>query len=184
MVQWMYNPERSVNDISKVFDFDGKYVVAALTGMRDKGIPPFEQLKEAIKPLAIREKKAEMFRAEFEKALAGTTSIDDLGTKLASPATATSMTFSAYSVPSMGLEPAVIGKTFAIAQNKLSEPIKGKSGMYVIVVESIAKTADLPADLKEQKQSLVSSLSGRVDSNVNSALVKTAKVEDMRYKFF
>jgi peptidyl-prolyl cis-trans isomerase D len=184
MVQWMYNPERSVNDISKVFDFDGKYVVAALTGMRDKGIPPFDQLKEAIKPLAIREKKAEKFRAEFEKALAGTTSIDELGTKMGSAANRSSMTFSAYSIPAIGNEPVVIGKSFAITPNKLSEPIKGKSGMYVILVESVVKNADLPADLKEQKQSLVSSLTGRVDSNVNAALVKTAKVEDMRYKFF
>jgi peptidyl-prolyl cis-trans isomerase D len=184
MVQWMYNPERSVNDISKVFDFDGKYVVAALTGMRDKGIPPFDQLKEAIKPLAIREKKAEKFRAEFEKALAGTTSIDELGTKMGSAANGSSMTFSAYSIPAIGNEPVVIGKSFAITPNKLSEPIKGKSGMYVILVESVVKNADLPADLKEQKQSLVSSLTGRVDSNVNAALVKTAKVEDMRYKFF
>jgi peptidyl-prolyl cis-trans isomerase D len=184
MVQWMYNAERSVNDISKVFDFDGKYVVAALTGMRDKGIPPFDQLKEAIKPLAIREKKAEKFRAEFEKALAGTTSIDELGTKMGSAANGSSMTFSAYSIPAIGNEPVVIGKSFAITPNKLSEPIKGKSGMYVILVESVVKNADLPADLKEQKQSLVSSLTGRVDSNVNAALVKTAKVEDMRYKFF
>jgi peptidyl-prolyl cis-trans isomerase D len=152
--------------------------------MRDKGIPPFEQLKEAIKPMAIREKKAEKFRAEFEKALTGTSTIDDLATKMASTANSTSMTFSAYSVPSMGLEPEVIGKTFAIAKNKLSGPIKGKSGMYVIVVESITKNAEMPADLKEQKLNLVSSLSGRVDSNVNSALVKIAKVEDMRYKFF
>jgi peptidyl-prolyl cis-trans isomerase D len=184
LVQWMYNPERSLNNVSKVFDFEGKYVVAALTGMKDKGIPPFEQLKEAIKPLAIREKKADTFRAEFQKALTGTTDIDALASKMALAATPSSLTFSAYSIPSLGLEPIIIGKTFSIAKNKLSEPIKGKSGMYVIVVDSISTAAQMPTDFKDYKQSLVSSLAGRVDGNVNSALVKIANVEDKRYRFF
>jgi len=184
LIQWMYNPERSVNDVSKVFDFDGKYVVAALTGKKDQGIPPFDQLKEAIKPLAILDKKAEMFRADFEKAMTGVTDIDALAAKMALSVNPASITFSSFTIPSMGSEPVIIGKIFAIAKNKISAPIKGKSGMYVLVVDDVSKNAEVPSDLKEQKQNLVSSLSGRVDGNVNSALIKIANVEDKRYRFF
>jgi len=155
-----------------------------LTGMKDKGIPPFEQLKEAIRPLAIRDKKAVSFLAEFEKSLPGVTDIDALASKLSLTTTSSSLTFSAYSIPSIGLEPSIIGKTFSITKNKLSEPIKGKSGMYVIVVDSISLASEMPTDLKDYKQSIISSLSGRVDGNVNSALVKIAKVEDKRFRFF
>ncbi len=184
MVQWAYNPERELKDVSKVFDIEGKYVVAALTGIKDKGIPTFDQLKESIKPMAIREKKGENFSKDFNAAMTGVTDIDQLSAKMKLNAdSAGAITFSSYSVPNYGYEPKVIGRSFSTPVNKLSKPIIGNTGVYVIVVKSVTPGV-LPTDLKDTKSQVLQSIVGRVDNGVNTALMKKGNVEDKRYRFF
>ncbi|MEX1189172.1 MAG: peptidylprolyl isomerase [Bacteroidia bacterium] len=183
LVQWSFNQEREVGDVSKVFDFDGKYVVATLAGIKEKGFPPYEQLKADLEPLAKREKKAATFAAEFTKATSGKTDLNAVATEMGLPVSPASFTFSSYSVPAAGVEPTLIGIAFGMPTKKISNPIQGKAGSYVIVVSDI-QTVDVPADLSEQKKTIISSTSGRIDASVNTALRKVAKVEDKRYKFF
>jgi hypothetical protein len=56
--------------------------------------------------------------------------------------------------------------------------------VYVYVVENIVEAPAPPADLKEYKKQLASSLQSRVDNGVYSSLLKKANVEDKRYRFF
>lgn len=184
MVQWAYNQDRKLKEVSKVFDFDGNYVVASLTGLKDKGIPTFDQLKDVLKPLAIREKKGEMFSKQFTDAMAGVTTIDQLGAKMNLPAdTNASITFSSYSIPNHGYEPKVIGRALGSSLNKLSKPIVGLNGVFVMQVSSITPGV-APTDWKETKSQVVQSLAGRVDNGVYTAILKKGNVEDKRYRFF
>jgi peptidyl-prolyl cis-trans isomerase D len=183
LVQWAFNPEREVNDVSKVFDFEGKYVVASLVGIKEKGFPPYEQLKTELTPLAIIDKKAESFAAEFVKASSGKSDLNAVASEIGLQVNTASFTFGSFSVPSAGVEPGLIGKAFAMPAQKISDPIQGKAGSYVIVVNDIQKV-DIPEDLAEQKKTISSTMSGRVESSVNNALKKVANVEDNRYKFF
>jgi len=184
MVQWAYNQDRKLKEVSKVFDFDGNYVVASLTGLKDKGIPTFDQLKDVLKPLAIREKKGEMFSKQFTDAMAGVSSIDQLGAKMNLPAdTNAAITFSSYAIPNHGYEPKVIGRALGSSINKLSKPIVGINGVFVLQVSSITPGV-VPTDWKDAKSQVVQSLAGRVDSGVYTAILKKGNVEDKRYRFF
>ena len=184
MVQWAYNPERELKEVSKVFDFDGKYVVAALTGIKDKGIPTFDQVKENVKPLAIREKKGEMFSKQFTDAMAGVASIDQLSAKMSLPAdSGSTITFSSYAIPNYGYEPKVIGRAFASPLNKLSKPVVGSGGVFVFVVSSVTPGV-APTEWKDTKNQVAQSMAGRVDNGVYTALLKKGNVEDKRYRFF
>ncbi len=185
MVQWAYNPERALKEVSKVFDIEGRYVVASLTGIKNKGIPPFDQLKETLKPLAIREKKAATFTKEFSDAMAGATTIEALAGKmnLQLDTVDATLTFSTNSIPMFGFEPQVIGRTFSLPVKKLSKPIKGNTGVFVVVVNSITPGV-LPTDLTETRKQYAQSMSGRVENSVYNALIKKGNVEDKRYRFF
>ena len=184
MVQWAYNQDRKLKDVSKVFDFDGNYVVASLTGVKDKGIPTFDQLKDVLKPLAIREKKGEMFSKQFNDAMAGVTNIDQLGAKMKLKADTNALiTFSSNSITNYGNEPKVIGRAFGSPLNKLSKPIVGLNGVFVMQVSSITPGV-APKDWKEIKSQVTQSLAGRVDNGVYSAILKKGNVEDKRYRFF
>ena len=183
LVNWAFNEATQINDVSKVMEFDGKYVVAALTGKRDKGIPTLEQIKDDLEGPVKREKKADQFAKEMQPS--GATSIDALAMRLKLTADAQStVTFGSYSVPNYGYEPKLIGTISASKAAKLSEPVRGNSGVYVYVVETVTEAPAPPADLKEYKKSLAANLQGRVDNGVYSSMLKKAKVDDKRYRYF
>lgn len=185
IVQWAYNDDTDLNAVSKVFDIDGKYVVASLTGIKDKGIPTYDQMKESLEPLAKKAKKTESFTKEFTTALASSKTIDDVATKLkltAEPQASTQ--FSSYSLQNHGFEPKVLGTLASSKMNVLSKPIAGTNGVYIIIVESTNDQSPAPADYKQQKQQIASQLQGRTDNAVYSAILKKGNVEDKRYRFF
>jgi len=185
IVQWAYNEDTDLNAVSKVFDIDGKYVVASLTGIKDKGIPTFDQMKESLEPLAKKAKKTESFTKEFTAALASSKTIDDVAAKLkltAEPQASTQ--FSSYSLQNHGFEPKVLGTLASSKMNVLSKPIAGTNGVYIIIVESTNEQSPAPADYKQQKQQIATQLQGRTDNAVYGAILKKGNVEDKRYRFF
>jgi len=93
------------------------------------------------------------------------------------------LTFSTNSIPMFGFEPQVIGRTFSLPVKKLSKPIKGNTGVFVVVVNSITPGV-LPTDLTETRKQYAQSMSGRVENSVYNALIKKGNVEDKRYRFF
>jgi peptidyl-prolyl cis-trans isomerase D len=185
LVQWSYNPDRELKEVSTVFDFDNKYVVAVLTGIKDKGFPSFDQVKDDVEPLAKKEKKADKFSTEFEAAIKTSKTIDDLGAKLKLTAEPRqTMTFGAYSAPVHGFEPKLIGTVVTGKLNVISKPVRGLQGVYVYSVDSIPAATPIPKDLKEQKKTISSSAQSRVEMGVYNALLKKGNVDDRRYRFF
>ncbi len=183
LVTWAFNDETEVNAVSKVMEFEGKYVVAALTGVRNKGIPPMEQIKEEMEPMVKREKKADQF--EKEMSVAGITSIDALAGKLNIAAdTVQTVSFGSFSIPGYGFEPKLVGAIPYAKANVLSKPVRGRMGVYVYVTQSVTEAPPVPTDLSGMKKQLASNSQNRVDMGVYNSLLKKANVEDKRYRFF
>lgn len=183
LVTWAFNEETEVNAVSKVMEFEGKYVVAALTGVRSKGIPPLEQVKEEIEPMVKRDKKAEQFEKEMNPA--GMSSIDALASKLGLVAdSAQTVTFGSFSVPGYGFEPKLVGAIPYAKANVLSQPVRGRMGVFVYVTQSITEAPAAPTDLSSMKKQLANNTQNRVDMGVYNSLLKKANVEDKRYRYF
>jgi peptidyl-prolyl cis-trans isomerase D len=181
LVKWMYQAE--MGQVSDPFEFGNKFVVAHLAGIKEKGIAPLEMAKDQAKEGAIREKKAEKFMADLNAALSGAKSIDDVSKKVNEPAVdAKDITFAMYSIPGAGSEGDVLGTASAMKPNQLSKPIKGKTGVYVVVVNKVQETP-VPADLNEQKKKSSASNAMRVDYEVFDALKEKADIVDNRAKF-
>jgi len=183
LVTWAFNEETDLNSVTKVLELDGKYVVAALTGKRDKGVPPLDQVKEDIEPLVKRMKKGEMF--EKELALAGATTIDAFAARVKLNVDApNSLNFASYSLPNYGYEPKLAGTIPYSKINVLNGPVRGNAGVFVYVVETITEAPPMTGDIKDLKRQLIGSSQGRVDMGVYTSLQKKAGVEDKRYRFF
>jgi peptidyl-prolyl cis-trans isomerase D len=183
LVTWAFNEETDLNSVTKVLELDGKYVVAALTGKRDKGVPPLDQVKEDIEPLVKRMKKGEIF--EKELALAGATTIDAFAARVKlNVDAANSVNFASYSLPNYGYEPKLAGTIPYSKINVLNGPVRGNAGVFVYVVETITEAPPMTGDIKDLKRQLIGSSQGRVDMGVYTSLQKKAGVEDKRYRFF
>ncbi len=183
LIRWAYNTAKKA-DVSDVFEIGNKYVVAVVTEKYAKGIKPFELVKEEIEAEVRKGKKAETFIKEFETALAGKPSIEDLGNKMNAPVeTAQSVVFNAGSIPGMGKEPEVLGAIAALKQGEFSKPIKGISGVYVVVVDQVVEAPEV-TDFAAAKKQLNQSLASRADYEVYEALKEKAEIEDNRVKFY
>jgi hypothetical protein len=79
------------------------------------------------------------------------------------------------------MEPAVAAIGVYIAQGKVSEPIKGNMGVYV-VQKLNGVDPPKPTDLTQQKMMLAQNL-GRKAGSIADALKKLAKIDDNRLTF-
>lgn len=180
LVRWAYAAKK--DDISKVFTFGDKYVVAKLVSIKNKGTLPLEEVKDAVTVEARKQKKAEMLIAKFDGAKAGT--IDEIASKLNITATdADNVNFVNGYVPGMGNEPKVVGTVFAMKQGQLSAPLIGETGVCVVLVKGFTEPGPTK-DYSSQAKSLAEQRRSRSEYEVSAALKEKANVEDNRGRFY
>ncbi|RLD41086.1 MAG: hypothetical protein DRI86_14055 [Bacteroidetes bacterium] len=141
VVKWMFNSETNVGDVSNVFDFEDKVIVAVLTEARPEGIKTLDEVKDIIKPLVERDVKA---RILMEKT-AGVKSLSQ-ATEFNSSIDTAFVSFATYSLPKYAPEPCVTGRFASAAVGQLQGPIKGMQGVYffkVLVKGSTPESKDI-----------------------------------------
>lgn len=181
LVRWIYKSKKG--EISPVFEFKDRFVIAHLVDIKDKGIAPLEDVKEDVTLKAIRDKKAENFIAEFTTKAGSSKSIDDIATKMGLLAEKSdNLTFSSYNVAAVGREDALIGTATAMKTGMTSKAIKGDNGVFVVNVSSVTE-AVLPQDFKGKQKEIEQANGGRVDYELFDALKEKANIEDHRGKF-
>lgn len=182
LVKWMYSAKKG--DVSpQVFEFKDKFVVALLTGIRDKGTLPLDEVREDVVLKARRDKKAQMFMKEFNEKAAGAKSIDDVASKMnAGVEKQEGLAFNAFNVINLGREDALVGTAAATKAGTVSKPTIGENGVFVVTVYSEGPVPN-PAQLKDIKMQAEQTLGGRADFDVYNALRDKANIEDHRAKF-
>jgi len=184
LIHWLYADERKKGDVSQPFQLGERFVIASVTSIKEKGVAPLEEVKDKVELEVKKEKKAENFMAMFTKASAGVTKIEDLAAKLKEPAqVAENLNFSNTFIPGLGQEYDVIGFMVTSKEGVLSKPIQGNAGVYVVVIEKIAKN-DKTEGVKLFKKQNLANMQARVDQDVYDALKESANIKDNRAKFF
>ena len=182
ILRWMYSSDKLT--VSEPIDLGDRYVVAALTAIRKKGTAPIEQVKAEVELQVRKEKKAEKLAEQINKAKSGVSNIQDLGLKLNVPVeVANGISFSTYSLPSSGIEPKVIAAGTNFGKSKISEPINGNNGVYVLYVSNITN-APLSKDYADSKQRMGYTFQTRASYDSYNSLRKLAKIVDNRAKFY
>lgn len=181
LVRWMYKAKKG--DVSPVFEFKDRFIVANLVSIKEKGIAPLEEVKDDVTAKTIRDKKAENFITEFNTKAGASTSIDDIASKMGLTAEKTdNLTFASYNVAAIGREDALIGTATSMKPNTTSKAIKGDNGVFVVSVASVNE-GTLPKDFKNKQKEVEQMTSGRVDYEMYDALKEKANIEDHRGKF-
>jgi peptidyl-prolyl cis-trans isomerase D len=181
LIRWAY--ENKQGTISEPISLNTTYVVAALTQIKKKGIAPFEQVKSDVEVAVRKEKRAEKIIEKIKAAKGNASQIQDLALKLNVPVeTAEGVGFSSYTLGNSGFEPKIIAYATGMGRGKMSEPIEGNAGVYVVVVNNISEA---PAgDYKVALSRLNYSIQSRVGYETYAALKKLADISDSRIKFY
>ena len=181
LIRWIYKSKKG--EISPVFEFKDRFVVANLVSIKEKGIAPLEEVKEEVIAKAIRDKKAESFITEFNTKAGSAKTTEDIASKMGLTAEKSdNLTFGAYNVGAMGREDALIGTALAMKANTTSKAIKGDNGVFIVCVNSINEMP-LPKDFKAKQKEIEQSSASRVDYELYEALKDKANIEDHRGKF-
>jgi peptidyl-prolyl cis-trans isomerase D len=181
LVRWVYKAKKG--EVSPVFEFKDRFIVAQLTNIKEKGIAPLDDVKDEVIIKAIRDKKAEAFLKEFETKAGASKSIDDIASKMGLTAEKSdNLTFAAYNVAAIGREDALIGSATSMKAGSTSKAIKGDNGVFIVSVASVNEPV-LPKEFKGKQQEIERMNNGRVDYEMFDALKEKAGIEDHRGKF-
>jgi peptidyl-prolyl cis-trans isomerase D len=183
VVRWSFNKDTEKGSVSNVFDLEGTYVVAALKTKIDKGFIPVEILKDQIKPLVIREKKAELLLGKVNASLAKSKDLNALVQQFpGSKIDTADVSFASANVPNYGHEAKLTGRIFSAKKGELAGPVQGDQGVYVFILDQMI---DAPAttDFVNQKKQMSMYFQSRAGM-LSNILQEKADIKDNRLLFY
>lgn len=178
LVKWIYEADKG--DVSEPYDLGDKFVVAELIDISKEGTMSAARARPQAEFIIRNQKKAQ----ELIKKIGSANSLQAVATAVGSQVLkADSISFSSPVIPNVGQEPKVIGYAFyKEAQLKMSAPIAGNGGVFVIKRESLSARANLNINIDQQRQSTMAQLKSMSGFRSLEALKKAADVKDTRSK--
>ena len=177
IVHWAFDKETNVGDVKRFEVTNVGNIIVKLKKTYEAGLMPLDEARIAIEPILKKKKKAEKIIAKMSGSSLDAISKSN-GTAVQK---AVDITIANPSLTGVGAEPKVVGVAFGIGVNKVSTPIEGVAGIYVVKTTAITKAPVLKnhADFVAKVKSQTASYSGRIIP----ALKVDAKIEDNRPQF-
>ncbi len=177
IVRWAFEEDSKVGSIKRFELANIGHVIARVKSIDNSGLVPVSQARAYVEPILKNKKKAELIKAKMTGS-----SLEAIAKAAgAKVEQAANLTMENPVLGLVGAEPKVVGTAFALAANKVSVPIEGVTGVYVVKNVSTVKAPALKnhaayvAKLKQQ----TAGDAGRI----LPALKANATIEDNRSKF-
>lgn len=184
LVRWIFSAKQG--DVSEPYSIGDQFVVAVLDKIQEEGTQDVATARPMAEGVIRDQKKAE----EITKKLSGKTTLESVAAvynkQVLTAGEDSSLTFKAQEIKGLGFEPKLIGASFNKANmNKVSEPIAGKTGVYVFKLNNIAsKAANTAEETQQFRTQQISTLRSQVSMNWFEGLKKKATIKDNRSKFY
>ena len=178
LVRWAYTAK--LGNVSDVFEFNDKIVVACLTAIKKEGLSDLDDVRATITPIVRNKMKSELLLDE----LSMLSSIDDMASNYGtSIKQAQGLNFSSNQVPELGNEPRFVGVTFALEEGQTSTAFAISRSVCMLRVDKVISSPE-GADFSSNKQSLMSTLKNRSSFQSYQALQQLLEVTDNRADFY
>ncbi len=184
LVRWVFDAKKG--DISDPFNIGDRFVVAIVDKVMEEGLQDVQTARPKAEAAIRDEKKGE----EILKKLGNTPTLESAAAAFAKQVLTagedSTIIFTAKIINNIGVEPKVVGACFNKENlTKVSAPILGKNGVYVLKVNSIGtKAADTPEQLTEKRKQGADQQRNQAQSNWFEGLKNQATIKDGRSKFY
>jgi len=178
IIKWAYTDGTSVGDVKRFEIVNVGNIIARLKKINEKGLMTVEDAKPSVEGIIKNKKKAEKIIAKMKGgsleviAKANATTVQN--------AAAASVENSVLA--NVGPEPKVIGAAFGTPSNKVSAPVEGNSGVYVVKTKAITKASKLPK--YDEYIAKIKAVNGQAVGRIFPALKNDAEIEDNRLEFY
>lgn len=181
IIAWAFDKKREKGD-TYIFTVDGTgdRIVAFLNGVQDAGSADPEAVRDQIEPIIKNKMIAKQISDKIAAAKA--TSLDQIvklfgGTKQSSQVNMLSPQVAG------AMEPRVAGAAFGVAKGKLSNPVEGMTGVYVLVKKSETINKQ-PGDIKQVTQSIAGQNAQQFGQFLLKSLQDNANIKDYRIEVY
>jgi len=184
IVKWAFDAKEG--EVSEPFSVSNQFVVAVVTKKVKEGLPDVKTVRPLVESLVRNKKKADEIIKKLGKNSSPEAAAAAYQKQVLTTGADSTLTFNAVIINGVGNEPKVAGAAFnKDYQTKVSPPIAGNTGVFVIKVNSISTKPPAPlAVAQQQKNMKQNQLMQSALGKSFEALKKKADIKDKRSKFF
>lgn len=177
IINWAFDKKREKGD-TEFFTVEGTgdRIVAILNGKQEKGTADPESVRAQIEPIV----QAKLAGKQIAEKIAASkaTSLDQIAKTFGATKASAQVNLLNPAVAG-AMEPKVAGAAFGVAKGKLSQPVEGMTGVYVLVKKSETVNKQ-PGDAKQIAQTIASQNSQMFGQQFMKSLQDNAKIDDYR----
>ena len=181
IIAWAFNKKRKKGD-TDIFTVDGTgdRVVAFVNGVQDAGAADPEAVRAQIEPIVKNKIMAKQIADKITAAKAN--NLDQIA-KLFSVTKQSAQVNLLNPQVNGAMEPRVAGAAFGVAKNKMSNPVEGMTGVYV-VLKKAETTNKQPGDLKQMTEAIAGQNAQQFGQALLKSLQDNAKIKDYRIEIY
>ncbi|KMQ69577.1 peptidylprolyl isomerase [Chryseobacterium sp. FH2] len=179
ILAWAFNKKREKGD-TEFFTVEGTgdKIVVYLNGKQEKGLADPESVRDQIEVIVKNKLAAKQISEKIGKA----GSLDQIAKQFATTKQTAQVNLLNPSVAG-AMEPKVAGAAFGVAKGKISNPIEGGTGVYVLVKKNEI-TNKQPGDLKQFTESVTQRNAGMFGQAWLKSLQDNADIDDYRIEIW
>lgn len=141
LIKWAN--EANEGDVSEIFEFNSKFVIALLSKVRNEGMQDLEDVRAELENVVRTEKKGKMLLDQLSDATDLNQSATEYGVSVK---TANGLVFSSNQVPGLGQEPFVVGASFAVEKGQTTKAFLGNNSLFVVRVDEVTPAVSSGTD--------------------------------------
>ena len=179
VIKWMYDDDSRVGDVRR-FTLNDGYIVAKIIEFNKTRLPDIEDVRTEISQILIQNKKYDFLKNKYKSTLNIDTIAEENNLEVE---TASAVTQYDPILVGAGVEPYIIGSSFSLEPDEISELLKGNNGVYIIrlLSKEIAEEINLG-------QAISNSLSDReierISTLIPEVLESKAEIVDNRSFYY
>ncbi|UMQ40940.1 SurA N-terminal domain-containing protein [Chryseobacterium sp. Y16C] len=179
ILAWAFDKKREKGD-TEFFTVDGTgdKIVVYLNGKQEKGLADPESVRDQIEVVVKNKLAAKQIAEKIGKA----GNLDQIAKQFGTTKQSAQVNLLSPSVAG-AMEPKVAGAAFGVAKGKISNPIEGGTGVYVLIKKNETVNKQ-PGDLKQFTESVTQRNAGMFGQGWMKSLQDNADIEDYRIEIW
>ena len=179
VIKWIYEKGSRVGDVKR-FDLTDGYIVAKITDLNKKRLPSIDDIRDEISQILSRDKKFKYLSDKYKKNV----NIDNIAEEFSLEIeNASAVTQYDPILVGAGVEPYIIGSSFSLDIDEVSDLLKGNSGVFI--VKLLSKDFATEVDLVEEiSNSLTNQELQRIATLIIEVIESKAEIVDNRSFYY
>ncbi len=180
VLAWAFDKKTKVGDTNIFTTGNGDYIVAYLNGKQEAGLADPESVRPQIEQLVMNKLLAKKIEEKINASKPST--LDQVAKLFGTQKAAGQINMLSPLIGGIP-EPRVAGAAFGVQKGKMSNPVEGLTGVYVVVKKSVADNKQ-PGDAKQVAQMISQQSAQMFGQGLLKSLQDKADIKDYRIEIY